>query len=131
MANFEVVSRFADAGLPMPERKTADSAGYDFVVAEDTIIPPYQGLMDNLIYFLIPSNSETQEEAEAAVNESLREPKTLKEVASYTKMSGVKPTLVSTGMKCKLDLGTYLELSVRSSCPLKHWLILANGVGRL
>jgi len=23
----------------------------------------------------------------------------------------------------------YLELSVRSSCPLKHWLILANGVG--
>jgi hypothetical protein len=25
--------------------------------------------------------------------------------------------------------GMYLELSVRSSCPLKHWLILANGVG--
>jgi dUTP pyrophosphatase len=23
----------------------------------------------------------------------------------------------------------YLELSVRSSCPLKNWLILANGVG--
>ena len=23
----------------------------------------------------------------------------------------------------------YLELSVRSSCPLKYWLILANGVG--
>ena len=23
----------------------------------------------------------------------------------------------------------YLEISVRSSCPLKYWLILANGVG--
>lgn len=129
MAKFEAVSRFADAGLPIPERKTADSAGYDFVVAEDTIVPPYQGLIDNLIYSLIPSNSETPEEAERAVNEILQTPKTLKEVASFIKMSGAKPTLVSTGMKCQLDLGTYLELSVRSSCPLKHWLILANGVG--
>jgi dUTP pyrophosphatase len=32
-------------------------------------------------------------------------------------------------MKCKLDSGTYLELSVRSSSPLKYWLVLANGVG--
>jgi dUTP pyrophosphatase len=28
-----------------------------------------------------------------------------------------------------LPEGTYLELSVRSSTPLKYWLILANGVG--
>ena len=32
-------------------------------------------------------------------------------------------------MKCKLDPGTFLQLSVRSSSPLKYWLILANGVG--
>lgn len=37
--------------------------------------------------------------------------------------------MVSTGVKCQLDPGTYLELSVRSSTPLKYWLILANGVG--
>ena len=33
------------------------------------------------------------------------------------------------GVKCKLDPGTYLELSLRSSIPLKHWLLLANSVG--
>ena len=32
-------------------------------------------------------------------------------------------------MKVYLEPGKYLELSVRSSCPLKYWLILANGVG--
>ena len=32
-------------------------------------------------------------------------------------------------MKCKLDPDTYLELSIRSSYPLKYWLILGNGVG--
>lgn len=54
---------------------------------------------------------------------------TLDEIANITKTLKTKPTLVSTGMKCKLEPGTYLELSVRSSCPLKHWLILANSVG--
>jgi dUTP pyrophosphatase len=28
-----------------------------------------------------------------------------------------------------MDARNYLELSVRSSTPLKYWLILANGVG--
>ena len=28
-----------------------------------------------------------------------------------------------------MDADEYLEISVRSSCPLKYWLILANGVG--
>ena len=36
---------------------------------------------------------------------------------------------MSTGVKCALEPDTYLELSVRSSTPLKYWLILANGVG--
>ena len=45
------------------------------------------------------------------------------------KQVGVKPTLVPTGMKCKLAKNEYLELSVRSSTPLKHWLIMANSVG--
>ena len=113
MIKFEKVSRFADSDIEMPRRKTASSAGYDMVVAEDVVIPPYLCLYDCMF-------------TNAAVAKG---PLTLKEVATITKTLKAKPTLVSTGMKCQLSKGTYLELSVRSSCPLKHWLILANGVG--
>lgn len=41
MIKFEVVSRFADTELPLPVRATANSAGYDFVVAEDITIPTW------------------------------------------------------------------------------------------
>ena len=56
-------------------------------------------------------------------------PMDLTEIAEVTKATLVRPTLVPTGVKCYLDPGTYLELSVRSSSPLKYWLVLANGVG--
>ena len=108
MAKFEKVNRFSDIDINLPERKTADSAGYDMEVAEDIIIP------QNVIL---------------DTNEVVHNTFTLDEIANITKTLKTKPTLVSTGMKCKLEPGTYLELSVRSSCPLKHWLILANGVG--
>ena len=111
MAKFEKVSRFNEIDLPLPVRKTAESAGYDFVVAEDIIIPPYSELVDKMIAYR-PVITPGLEEAAAAI-----------------KAANAKVTLVSTGMKCKLDPGTYLELSVRSSCPLKHWLILGNSVG--
>ena len=113
MIKFEKVSRFADSDIEMPRRKTAESAGYDMVVAEDTVIPPYNSLYDSM-----------------AINVATTDgPLTLNEVALITKSLKAKPTLVSTGMKCKLEPNTYLELSVRSSCPLKYWLILGNGVG--
>lgn len=114
MAKFEFIAEYADAGLPLPERKTAESAGYDFVVAKDTIIPPYIGLVKKMLPYAKADNSTLV---------------TLNDIAHITKESRAKPTLVPTGVKCKLDPSTYLELSVRSSCPLKHWLILANGVG--
>lgn len=113
MIKFEKISRFADSDIEMPRRKTAESAGYDMVVAEDTLIPPYASLYNSMA-------------TNAATTDG---PLTLNEVALITKTIKAKPTLVSTGMKCQLSKGTYLELSVRSSCPLKHWLILANGVG--
>lgn len=134
MAHFEKVSRFDGEAIAMPARKTASSAGYDFVVAEDTIIPSY----DNC---LIAMNIEGGPDPafdlvdvfESFFGEKKTETKhhiyTLDEVAAITKKTKAKPTLVSTGMKCKLDPGTYLELSVRSSSPLKYWLVLANGVG--
>ena len=39
MAIFEKVSKYANADIAMPVRKTAQSAGYDMVAAEDYIIP--------------------------------------------------------------------------------------------
>lgn len=41
MAKFEKVKRFADQDITLPERKTERSAGYDFEVAEDIIVPSY------------------------------------------------------------------------------------------
>lgn len=112
---FEIVSKYADAGLNLPSRKTACSAGYDFEVAEDTLIPSIRDHHSNL----------WREYGRA----ELTQPLTLQEVAALTKYTGAKPTLVPTGVKCEIDDNCYLELSVRSSCPLKHWLVLANGVG--
>lgn len=105
---FERVSKYPDAVLPI--RKTAESAGYDFTVAEDIIIPSYDKLMYNFPGLVV-------------------DPISLDEMGKLTKESKIKPTLVPTGVKCELYHNTYLELSVRSSCPLKYWLVLANGVG--
>ena len=139
MIKFEKVSRFADSDISMPSRKTIQSAGYDFVVAEDTVVPAYQNhnrslMMDLIGTFLHQSISNDklaidENEAIALAKSLENDPKTLDEIALITKRTKAKPTLVSTGMKCKLEPDTYLELSVRSSSPLKYWLILANGVG--
>lgn len=122
MAKFEKVSKFAEVDINLPVRKTADSAGYDMEVAEDIVIPSYHNLM-KVMNDIIPQNVILD------TNEVVRNTFTLDEIANITKTLNTKPTLVSTGMKCQLEPGTYLELSVRSSCPLKHWLILANSVG--
>ena len=110
MNKFEIVSRWADKGLELPKRSTAHAAGYDLAVAEDITIPPYEKLQSEMR--LLHSGSIT-----------------LAEMADYTKKTKAKPTLVSTGLKCQIDEGWYLKLLVRSSLPLKHWLILANGEG--
>ena len=119
MAKFEFVSRFKDAGLTLPERKTEESAGYDLVVAETTVVPSF------FDHYAVMHELSILDDGKVTLNNTV----SLEEMANITKSLKAKPTLVSTGVKCKLDPGTYLELSVRSSCPLKHWLILANGVG--
>lgn len=116
MAKFEVVSRFADAGIQIPGRKTPGSAGYDLAAAEDIVIPSIETLRVKL-YNAIDSDDPGTEGL------------SLKEMEQLTKNTKCRPTLVSTGLKCQLDHGTYLELSVRSSTPLKYWLILANSQG--
>ena len=45
---FEKVSRFAETDISLPVRKTKASAGYDFEVAEDIVIEPYDKLMMDL-----------------------------------------------------------------------------------
>ena len=122
MIKFEKVSKYADIDLLMPQRGTEDSAGYDFVVAADTIIPPIEFLTDKI-------RDKVFEKHPSSDYYGFVNPLTLDDIASLTKELKARPTLVPTGMKCHLDKGTYLELSVRSSTPLKHWLILANSVG--
>lgn len=114
MIKFEKVKRFADADFNLPVRKTKNSAGYDFEVAEDIVIPTWTSHLIEL----------------GKVNTTVTEPPIpLDILASWTKSTKAKPTLVSTGVKCHLEEGYYLELSVRSSTPLKYWIILANSVG--
>ncbi len=114
MAKFEVVSKYADADLAMPVRKTALSAGYDLAAADD---------------YIIPSLFQLAGEAEGIWEVAEDEFVSMEQMAKFTKQFNYKPTLVSTGMKCKLDPGSFLQLSIRSSSPLKYWLMLANGVG--
>lgn len=112
---FEKVSKYADdADVTLPIRKTQYSAGYDLAAAEDYIIPSLWQMV-----------AEAKEVWPVSDDEFI----TMELLSKFTKQSGFKPTLVSTGIKCKLDPNTYLQLSVRSSLSLKHWLILANGVG--
>lgn len=114
MAKFEKVKRFeGDETFNLPSRKTANSAGYDFEVAEDIIVPPYKWNSGQM-------NSNLSK---------LTKKPTLVDIARFTKECNARPTLVPTGVKCKLDEGTYLEMSLRSSTPLKYWFIMANSVG--
>lgn len=116
---FEKVKRFEeDKTINLPERKTALSAGYDFEVAEDIIIPRAETHITNMSAAWLANNDLLPGQA-----------LTLEQVAALTKTTKAKPTLVPTGIKAKIPVNTYLQLSVRSSCPLKSWLILANGVG--
>ena len=133
MIKFEKVSRLADADFNLPVRKTANSAGYDFEVAEDIVVPPYTEIFKFLSEHIaqiamLDENNHIKDDDGNVVSVRVN-PMSLKDIGDMTKAYNAKPTLVSTGVKCYLDPGTYLELSVRSSTPLKYWLILANGVG--
>ena len=56
-AKFELISEYEGKDLIVnliPKRKTAESAGYDFVVAEDTVIPAYDSLHDSILMNINP-----------------------------------------------------------------------------
>lgn len=120
---FEKVKRFSsDDSIILPVRKTKYSAGYDFAVAEDTIIHPYKSLWMDFGHKISKDGAE---------NYIIKEqPYTVSQMAELTKQFKTRPTLVPTGIKCCLPKNCYLELSMRSSTPLKTGLIMANGVGK-
>lgn len=111
MAKFEILDNYKNAGINLPVRATEHSAGYDFEAAEEVVIPSFwnlKGLMDQ--HFTEDMD-------------------TLKNVAKITEINNTRPRLIPTGITCKLADDEYLEIVARSSLPLKHWLVLANGVG--
>ena len=113
---FEKVKRYEKEDIKLPERKTQASAGYDFYASENIIIPPYHDQWDEILKCGMEKDFD-------GISVSLSD------MANITKEANAKITLVPTGVKAILDEDKYLELSVRSSCPLKHWLVLGNGVG--
>lgn len=121
MAKFQIVSKYENSNLILPTRATKYSAGYDMAAAEDTVIPS----IFNLDIFK-PDYLQAIKNDNDLYN--YKKTCTLERIADLTKYHG-RPTLVSTGVKCQLEGHSYLKLVVRSSTPLKHWIILANSEG--
>lgn len=127
-ASFEKISKYTDdESVIVPTRKTTQSAGYDFYAAEDTVIPPFVEIAEDAL--LADLDSRKGEYADIKEFMEKEYPYTLDKIATITKEHKAKVALVPTGIKCKIPDGYFLQLSVRSSLPLKHWLILGNGVG--
>ena len=123
---FELVSKYNDKNL-LPVRATKFSAGYDFVVAQDIVVPSFSNQIEILDNYCVKKDFSFMDML--FIPEKIRTSYDLSEVKAITKATQAKPTLVPTGVKAYIPEGQYLQLSVRSSCPLNNWLILANGVG--
>ena len=140
MFRFEKVKRFENIEIAKPTRKTKNAAAYDMVSAVDITIPSMghsMSIMSDIvgsikltpeIKSLVQKMSETnpsgaQDVLDSAVTCSMAE------IADITKRYGLKPTLVPTGYKAYMPSDHSLDLYIRSSSPLKYWIILANGTG--
>lgn len=111
MAKFEKVSKYECNYIKMPNRKTKNAAGYDMYVAEDTTVP---SLLNAHFDFISYDNKLC---SLLGIKEFLNDHQEF------------KPTLVSSGVKCKMADNEYLELVMRSSSPLNYGLVMANSVG--
>lgn len=113
---FKMVSTYADKGINLPKRATHQAAGYDFEAAEDIVIPSvwktlFKAIAMDLKQWIHANATTPQQKDENTVNKVL------------------KPVLVPTGIKAYMNEDEYLQLTNRSSNPLKHFLVLSNGVG--
>ena len=108
---FKIVSKYENEGLTLPVRATQNAAGYDFCAAKDFVLPSiWKRDFLKILRTLRKQKQYTQEDLTAA-NKVL------------------KPYLVPTGIKAYMQPEEFLMLANRSSNPLKHGLILPNGVG--
>ncbi len=123
---FEKISGADDAIIPT--RATKESAGYDFYSLQDTIIPSYANMLSRM------TTQDYIDRVRLETNNTIPELKinpafTWDEMESLTKRALAKTTLIPTGIKCHLPSGYFLHLSLRSSSPNKHWLVIANAPG--
>ena len=141
MFKFEKVKRFEGVDIPEPVRKTKNAAAYDMVAAEDVVVMPMSRLTIDLGN--IVADKKLTEEVQQIIQKMVSEGKqdiaqqmvdtmvtcTIDEVSALTKATGFKPTLIPTGYKAYMDDDYSLDLYIRSSSPLKYWLIMANSTG--
>lgn len=121
MKRFEIVEKYKDIldDSYIPSRTTHKSAGYDLRSAENIIIPPIWSFHDRMIDVL--QRDLQAEDFDMALD--------LDEVEEKLNYFGIKPTLVSTGLKCYMEDDEFLGVYSRSSGSYKYLLSIANGVG--
>lgn len=107
---FEIVSSYEGKNIQLPKRATKHAAGYDIQAAETITIP---SIWKTVVHFVARDW--------ALFKNSEKFGKIREEV--------MKPILVPTGLKSYMDEEEYLQLTCRSSNPLKRFLVLPNGVG--
>lgn len=108
---FEIVSTKQGQGIHLPQRQTAQAAGYDFEAAADFTLPSiWKGNFLKILW-------------------KLHEQKAIEVADLKAADACLKPYLVPTGIKAYMQEGEFLLLANRSSGPLKRRLILPNGIG--
>lgn len=108
---FEIVSKYANDGLVLPQRSTKHAAGYDFCAREDFVLKSIWRYDFIRLFRLIKNEHPLTAE-------------------DFTRANSVlKPLLVPTGIKAYMGDDEMLLLANRSSGPIKRGLILPNGIG--
>lgn len=108
---FKVVSKRREQRINLPQRQTANAAGYDFEAAEDFTLPSiWKGNFIKALWTIHQQKKLTDTDFTAAD-------------------AALKPYLVPTGIKAYMQPNEFLLLADRSSGPLKRRLVLPNGVG--
>lgn len=108
---FEIVSKYRNAGLHLPQRQTIASAGYDFECAQDIVLPSIW-CMNFVRIFRLIRNSHELNERDLELAEKV-----------------LMPFLVPTGIKAYMPEDEVLILANRSSNTYKRNVTLPNGIG--
>ncbi|CAH0417402.1 dUTP diphosphatase [Periweissella fabaria] len=108
---FEIITKYADANLELPQRATTQAAGYDFQAAEDITIPSIWKWSFLKALWQIKHQETVSENDLTAAQATL------------------KPFLIPTGVKAFMQPEEFLMIANRSSNPLKRSLVVPNGVG--